>query len=62
MQVPSEDAARIQDLIKKATLIGVDAKIRGGKYKYFDFDDFGDEKVMMGNKDYSLSLTIDFEK
>lgn len=60
--LPSEDAARIQDLIKKATLIDVDAKIRGGKYKYFDFDDFGDEKVMTGNKDYSLSLTIDFEK
>lgn len=60
--LPSEDAVRIQDLIKKGTLIGVDAKIRGGKYKYFDLDDFGDEKVMTGNKDYFLSLTIDFEK
>lgn len=60
--LPSEDAARIQDLIKKGTLINVEAKIRGGKFKYIDSDDFGDEKVMTGNKDYSLSLTLDFEK
>lgn len=60
--LPSEDAARIQDLIKKGTLMNVEAKIRGGKFKYIDSDDFGDEKVMTGNKDYSLSLTLNFEK
>lgn len=60
--LPKEDAARIQYLINNATVLKVHTQIKGGKYKYVDFDDLGEDKVKTGTKDYMLDLEITFGK
>lgn len=43
-------------------ILATKAHIKGGKFKYVDFDDFGDEKIITGNRKYSLSIGITISK
>jgi len=60
--LPSRDASRIQDLVNKGKISNVEAKIKGGKYKYPGTDDSGDDKVITGTSDYMIDLTLYFEQ
>lgn len=60
--LPKNDSRRIKDLIDNALLIDVAAIITGGRYKFIEFDDYGEEKVRTRTADYLLDLEIYFQK
>lgn len=60
--LPKEDAKRIQDLFENGEVVYVDAQIKGGKYKFVEMDDYGEEKVRQRTKKYLIDLEITFVK
>lgn len=39
-------------------ILSIEAQIRGGKYKYVDYNDFGDEKIVTDSIKYSLKICV----
>lgn len=60
--IPKKDNNRLRHLFDKAELYSVEGEIKGGKYKYIDTDEEGDEKVRIATEDYNLVIHLTFLK
>lgn len=59
--VPKEHCKEIRQLMSQYRVL-TGSTIYGGKYKYVDFDDYGEEKVIIDSTEYGLHLSISFWK
>lgn len=60
--LPKSDAERIKDLINNGEIVNSDAIITGGRYKFVETDEYGEEKLRSRTKDYLLNIEIVFKK
>lgn len=51
-------AKKVKKYLEDGYKVSCDSIIQGGKYKYLDDDEYGEEKVFIDEVDYSLALEI----
>lgn len=57
--VPREHCEQMRILMKQHRMV-IDNRIIGGKYKYVDLDDYGEEKIYTDSTPYGLELYVSF--
>lgn len=60
--LPKKDINRTKDLFNNGRLLEVEGEIKGGAYKYIKLDKNEEDRVYKAKEDYSILLTLNFEK